>query len=322
MNLFDATVIGGMPVRNHFVRSATYEGKAAEDGSPTPAIDAIYRALAEGGVGTIITSYAYITSYEQSRKDQLGIYKDELIDAYRPLVDAVHERGAKIVMQIVHCSSLRQAHPETALILGPSAIPFPDSGLVPKEMTREDIRNVAALFAQAAGRVKAAGFDGVQMHGGHGYLLAQFTSPLYNHRTDEYGGNAHNRYRFVREVYQAIRTEVGDDYPVWIKMNSSDEQEGGLTVEEFLEGAKELAKMGIDCIEVSGECWSAHPPEDRAYYADAAMRLSRLVDVPIILTGGLRTMDDIRPIAENSRVELFGFARPLMKNPAFLQTLR
>jgi 2,4-dienoyl-CoA reductase-like NADH-dependent reductase (Old Yellow Enzyme family) len=322
MELFESAVLGGIPVRNHFVRSATYEGKATEEGAPTPDIERLYCALAEGGVGTIITSYTYITDYEQPRANQLGIYKDSLVAAYRPLVEAVHERGAKIVMQIVHGSSWGQAFPETARILGPSAVPFIDSGIVPKEMTRDEIHEVTRLFARAAARAKAAGFDGVQLHVAHSYLLAQFTSPLYNHRTDEYGGSVENRYRFAREVCQAVRAEVGEDFPLWAKVNSSDEREGGLTVEEFLEGASGLAAAGLDCIEVSGERWRMHGADERAYYADAATRLAELVDASVILTGGLRTKADLEAVCAAGTVRFFGFARPLMKDPAFLETLR
>lgn len=320
-DLFGKGRLGGIEVRNHFVRSATFERRATEDGYPTKTIEGIYLALADGGVGTIITSYTFIAGYEQPRQHQLGIYDDALVPAYRDLVQKVHERGSKIVMQIAHGSSLSQGYPETARVLGPSAVENPESGIVPQEMSEDDIAAVTGLFTAAARRVKEAGFDGVQLHCGHGYLLSQFTSPLFNKRTDGYGGDAPNRYRFVGEVYQAVRDAVGRDFPVWIKMNSSDEQEGGLTVDDFLVGARGLASAGIDCIEVSGNRWASHARDERAYYADAAVRLSEEVDTPIILTGGLRTMDDLKAVCERSRIRYFGFARPLMSDPEFLKSL-
>lgn len=321
MDLSKETKIGKMEVRNHFLRSATFEGAATEAGFPTEAISATYRKLANGGVGTIITSFAYISAYEQPQKNQLAIYSDDQITSYQKLTSDVHDYGAKIVMQIVHGSSLSQGYPERARILGPSSMKHPASGLTSQEMTEKDIQNVIRHFANAALRVKASGFDGVQIHCAHGYLLAQFLSPLFNHRTDKYGGPIQNRIRIVEEVYQAIRTAVGEDYPVWIKMNTSDEQPNGLTVEEFLEMAMILSNAGIDAIEVSGEHWHRHKLTERAYYKEAAMQLSKSVDTPIILTGGLRELSDLTPIYENSKVDLFGFARPFMKNPNFIKTL-
>lgn len=321
MNLFEKTHIGNMEVKNHFLRSATYEGKATEDGCPTEDTKSIYSELAKGDVGTIITSYTYITDYEQPQKHQLGIYNDSFIEAYRDLTDTVHAYNAKIVMQIVHGSSLSQGYKEKAKVLGPSSITHPVSGITPQEMTKADITNVIHSFADAAGRVKASGFDGVQIHCAHGYLLSQFISPLFNHRTDEYGGSVQNRFRIVLEVYEAIRKKVGDDYPIWIKINSSDEVPNGLTVEEFLEMANQLAASGIDAIEISGNQWTRYKANERLYYKTAAISLSELVDTPVILTGGIRTLSDMEQVYETSKVNLFGFSRPLLKNPAFLQTL-
>jgi 2,4-dienoyl-CoA reductase-like NADH-dependent reductase (Old Yellow Enzyme family) len=321
MNLFDKTQIGNMEVKNHFLRSATYEGKATDEGYPTDATKSIYQDLAKGDVGTIITSYSYITDYEQPEKHQLGIYNDSFIEAYRDLVETVHSYDAKIVMQIVHGSSLSQGYREKAKILGPSAIPHPVSGITPKEMTKEEIQDVIRFFADAAGRVKAAGFDGVQIHCAHGYLLAQFISPLFNHRTDEYGGSVQNRFRIVQEVFDAIRNKVGSDYPIWIKMNSSDEMPNGLTVDEFLEMASLLAKAGIDAIEISGDQWTKYKANERLYYKSAAIKLSELVDTPVILTGGIRALSDMEQVYQTSKVNLFGFSRPLLKNPAYIQTL-
>lgn len=318
---FQPACISGLEVPNHFVRSATYMGLADDAGAPTEQTQRVWLDLAKGGVGTIITSYTHIAAYEQPRPRQLGIYTDALIDAYRPVVRAVHEAGAKIIMQIVHGSSWGQADPAHARILGPSALPHPDSGLVPQEMTEQDIQDVVRLFAQAARRVKAAGFDGVQIHSAHDYLLSQFISPLSNRRTDAYGGSVQNRFRMLGQVYDAVRAEVGA-FPVWVKINSSDEQPGGLTVDDFLYMAGELAARGIDAVEVSGNRWARHAADDRRYYFDAARRLADAVDVPVILTGGLRTRADLDYVAAHSRIRFFGFARPLLKDPAFVQTLR
>ena len=208
MNLFDTVYIGSLKVRNHFLRSATYEGKADPDGSPNEEITRIYRELAEGGIGTIITSYTYIADYEKPADNQLGIYSDELTDKYRAVTEAAHSGGSRIIMQLVHGSSFRQADPDNARIMGPSAIAHPDSGLTPKEMSISDIADMAELFAKAAARAKDAGFDGVQIHAAHGYQLSQWITPIFNRRTDEYGGSAENRARFAAEAVSAVHAAV------------------------------------------------------------------------------------------------------------------
>lgn len=322
MNLFEKTKIGQLDVVNHFIRSATFEGKATKEGYPTEKTKEIYENLAKGNVGTIITSYTYITDYEQPEKFQLGIYDDQMIEAYKNLTNTIHQYDSKIIMQIVHGSSWGQGYPETAKILGPSIKTHPDSKLISKEMTKEEIKNVVQAFANAAMRVKKAGFDGVQIHCAHSYLLAQFISPLFNHRDDEYGGSVENRFRIVEEVYTAIRKKVGKDYPIWIKINSSDELDNGLTVDDFIYMSKKLSKLGIDAIEVSGDRWKSHSLKERAYYKEPAIALSKEITTPIILTGGLREMKDLENIMTQSNINLFGFARPFLKNNNFLKTLK
>ena len=309
MNLFDTVYIGSLKVRNHFLRSATYEGKADPDGSPNEEITRIYRELAEGGIGTIITSYTYIADYEKPADNQLGIYSDELTDKYRAVTEAAHSGGSKIIMQLVHGSSCKQADPDNARIIGPSAIAHPDSGLTPKEMSISDIADMAELFAKAAATA-------------HGYQLSQWITPIFNRRNDEYGGSALNRFRIISDVYCAIREAVGEEFPVWIKINSSDEVPGGIAMEDFLEMGREAARIGIDAIEVSGNRWKLHPETDRAYYKEAAVRLAELIDKPVILTGGLRELAQLEEISRSSKVNLFGFSRPLITDPGFISTLK
>ncbi|MCH4035744.1 MAG: NADH:flavin oxidoreductase [Lachnospiraceae bacterium] len=320
-DLFAPAQLGKLAVRNHFVRAATAEGAAADDGAPTEAIAARYEALAEGEVGTILTSYAYIAGDEKPQKHELGIWNDALIPAYEELTRRVHERGSRIVMQIVHGSSQSQADPEHAVILGPSAVPNPISGLVPREMTKEEIRQVTLQFVKAAERAKKAGFDGVEIHAAHGYLLAQFLSPLLNHRQDAYGGSVENRARFLVEVVRAVREQVGADYPVWVKINSSDEVPGGLTTEEFLKMGALVDEAGAAAIEISGNRWNAHRPEERLYYLDAARRLRPLVHADVILTGGVRDRADLLR-GQEAGIRFFGLARPFLRDPNYLKTLR
>lgn len=319
MNLFDATTIGGIEARNHFVRSATGEAKATADGFPTEKIKDIYVTLAKNNVGTIITSLTSVASYEQASRNQLAINRDELVPAYKELTDAVHTEGGRIVMQLFHGSSMSQANPSKARILGPSAIRNAYTGLVPKEMTEDDMEEVAELFAKAAVRAKDAGFDGVQLHGAHGCLLSQFLSPVYNRRTDAYGGSRENRYRFVGQVYQAVRDAVGKDYPVWIKLDSNDGYEGGLSVEDFVWNSKQLSDAGMNAIEVSGMAQPSFYQD--AYYREAAELAASQIDADVILTGGIRSLEGMESIAAESEVKFFGMSRPFLRYPDYLARL-
>ncbi len=320
--LYEPTKIGSIPVQNHFIRSATLEG-LSQDGYPSPPIIDMYKKLSEGKIGLIITSYTRIAEYEQSKAGQLAIYDDKFIPSYKQMTDIIHNLGSKIVMQIVHGSSLN-IYTEKPLILGPSPVVNPMTKRVPKEMTIDEIKTVIKLFAEAALRVKKSGFDGVQIHVAHGYLLSQFISPYFNKRRDEYGGSVENRVRIVREVVRAIREKVGNEYPLWVKINSWDEMEKGkgLEIEDFLKMSEMLSKDGVDVFEISGLKGYHHPECERAYYKEGAMRLAEIIDKPVICTGGLKNRSDVEDIYLNSNVEFFGFSRGLLKNPNFIETLK
>ena len=197
--LFESGTINGMELSNRFVRSATWEGMATDDGAVTPKLKKTMVALAKGGVGMIITSHAYIRPEGQAGPWQVGVYKDDLIDGLKEMAAAVHENGGKIVMQIAHAGNFAI---EQLTGLAPwVASDFEGLAQTPRhEMTVEEIQALTAAFAAAAGRAEAAGFDGVQIHAAHGYLLSQFLSPFYNRRTDEYGGDARGRARIQLEV--------------------------------------------------------------------------------------------------------------------------
>ncbi|MDO4650748.1 MAG: NADH:flavin oxidoreductase [Eubacteriales bacterium] len=223
-------------------------------------------------------------------------------------------------MQLFHGSSTSQAFPSIAKIFGPSAIRNPYSGLVPKEMTEEDMNEVTKLFAEAAVRAKNAGFDGIQLHGAHSCLLSQFLSPAYNRRTDQYGGSRENRYRFVSQVYKKVREAVGADYPVWIKLDSTDGYENGLSVEDFIWTSKQLSDAGMDAIEVSG--MTQPRVYHGAYYKDAAEKAAEQIEADVILTGGLRSLDDMQEICNESKVQFFGMSRAFLRYPDYVLKLK
>jgi len=323
--IFEPTIVNHLHLKNRLVRSATWENLADDKGYLTQELMETYEKLALGGVGLIITGYAFVNRDEQPNPHMMGIYSDNFIAGYRKLTDMVHEHGSRIVMQIAYGGSQTGYPPEGRLIWGPSAVADLATGVVPTPMLREDIRTLVEAFGDAAARVKRSGFDGVQIHGAHSYLLSQFLNPYYNRRTDEYGGPIENRARIFLEVYDAIRERVGNDFPVLIKINSEDFMEDGATIEDSLVLAKMLDERGIDAIEVSGGTAGSgkkipprmkiDTPEKEAYHADYAARIAAEVEAPVMLVGGLRSPAVIEGLLDNTKIELFSLSRPLLCEP-------
>ena len=249
--LFDTTTINGMELRNRFVRSATWEGMCDEHGRPGPKLAECYRLLAQGEVGLIITGYTFVRMDGKQTRGSIGAHSDDLAPELKHVADAVHAEGGKLCMQLVHTGGQARVSPGTRL-LAPSALEMPHYTGVPAEMNKEDIAAIAAAFAESARRAREWGFDAVQIHAAHGYLINQFLSPDTNRRTDAYGGSIENRCRFMLEVYQRVRTAVGAEFPVIAKLNGSDFLPGGLTIDDALFAARALDAAGIDAIEVSG----------------------------------------------------------------------
>lgn len=314
--LFEEMRIANLRAKNRLVRAATYEALATEDGHLTPELRAVYEELADGGAGTIIMSYAHVVRDEQPNPRMLGIYDDSFVPEYRELVDDLHERGAQVVSQIVYGGSATKLDPPSTRILGPSAVANPKTGIVPAEATPDDLRALVAAFAAAAARAQAAGFDGVELHAAHGYLLSQFLSPHLNRRADAYGGSLEYRARFLVEVVDAVRARVGAAFPLFVKLNSSDGVEGGLTEDDSIAAARLLADAGATAIEVSGN-WRACRTRDFAgepFFAAYAVRLAHEAGIPVILTGGNRSVDAMERLAREG-VDGFGLCRPLICEP-------
>ena len=323
-----------MMLSNRFVRSATYEGLACDNGHVTDALISLYDELARGDIGLIVTGYAYVTPNGKGAPRMLGISSDAHIEGLAKLVQGVHDHGGKIALQIVHCG--RQTLP--GLIEGtpvaPSAVPMEKYGITPRELTPDEINEITEDFGNAAGRAKQAGFDAVQIHGAHGYLLNQFLSHNTNRRTDRYGGDIETRATMLFEVYTQIRKVVGDDYPVLIKMNCSDFVEDGLELKESLWVAKKLADMGIDAIEVSGGVAETELESGKSiqkgvpvkrpegYFLQYTERFKESVDVPVIAVGGIRTLETAREIIENGKADLISMCRPFICEPLLLRRWR
>ncbi|MGD8943809.1 MAG: NADH:flavin oxidoreductase [Desulfobacterales bacterium] len=322
--LFEPSEINGMKLQNRFVRSATWEGLAAEDGSCTPQLVDLMETLAKGGVGLIISSHAYVQKVGQAGTGQLGIHNDDMIPGLKEMTAAVHNRKGIIVCQLAHAGFFGNEKLCGQTPLAPSAIDGIAEGMR-KEMTADDIRKVITAFAAAARRAKIAGFDGVQIHGAHGYLISEFISPMFNHRTDEYGGPIENRARLPLAVLQAIREAVGVDYPVLIKLNCKEFVDGGLQPEEFVQVGKMLADAGIDAIEISGGLpvspktrpsqLGINKEEKEAYFQEEARALRKETDVTLILVGGNRSFHVAEGLVAEGVADYISMSRPLIREP-------
>lgn len=325
--LFESTKIRELELANRFIRSATWEGMAAEDGECTPRLINLMTQLAEAQVGLIITSYAYIRRDGQNAPGQLGIHKDELIQGLKKMAEAVHEKGGKIIPQIVHAGFFANPKITKQRPIAPSPI----QGLAKtprREMTYQDVQEIIKAFGLAARRAKEANFDGVQIHAAHGYLLNEFLSPFFNHRTDMYGGKIENRARVLMEVLQSVREAGGSDFPVLIKMNCNDFLDGGFSLEESIEVGIMLAENGIDAIELSGGTMlpGKKSPAQRginteakeAYFLQAAKAFRKRVDIPLILVGGIRSYGVAEAIIRDGIADYVAMSRPLIREPGLI----
>ena len=313
-SLFEANTLAGIPMRNRFVRSATWEGAAEENGLVSDRLTEMMCELAAGEVGLIISGHAYVASEGRAGNRQLAIDRDECLPGLTAMVKAVHDAGGRIAAQLAHAGFS-------------SRVTEGCEACAPDAVDQAWIKRTVKAFSEAALRAQKAGFDAVQVHSAHGYMLSSFLSPRYNHRTDEYGGSIENRARLLFEVYENIRSVVGNDYPVFVKMNSEDFIEGGMTVPTMLRTAAMLAFKGIDAIELSGGVQESEPeespvrkvnpsgPDEEGYYLKAARLYKQSIQVPLILVGGFRSLEACRRILENGEADYISLCRPLIREP-------
>lgn len=327
-NLFTETSINGLKLKNRFIRAATWEGLATQNGSVTPQLVKMLVKLAKGGVGLIVTSHSYVSAEGQGTPWQLGIYSDKLVPRLKELTSAIHEQDCKIILQLAHAGEFA----ETDLTAEPAWSVSGSSGLTASQLkvvTPYDIPHIITSYAQAAKRAKDAGFDGVQVHAAHGYFLSQFLSPAFNHRTDAYGGDIQNRTRIHCEILQAIREIVGSNYPVFIKMNCADFINNGLEPEDSLRAAKIFEDAGFDAIEVSGgiirtgKLSPSRPgitsQDKEAYFRDYARKFKSTLNTPLIIVGGIKSFEIATQIIEDGTADYVSMSRCLIREPDLIK---
>ena len=330
--LFESTVLNGMVLRNRFVHSATNEGMANADGSDNERLLRWQEEVAEGEVGLIIPGYSNVSEQGKGRVGQTGVHSDEMIPGLAGMAEAVHRHGSCIALQIHHTGCNRYLPSKTGYALGASDMKTTD---IPcRAMTKEEIAQTVSDFAAAAVRVKKAGFDAVQLHAAHSYLLSQFVSPYFNHRTDEYGGSLENRARFGLEVLRAVRSAVGPGFPVLIKINSEDFLDGGFPLDEMVPYALMLEREGVDAIEMSGGTHFSPtkyfcsrptgtvPKGQEIYFKEAAELYKREVKVPLMLVGGVRSLGVAEGVVKTGLADYVSISRPLIREPDLVKRWR
>lgn len=365
--VFSPGRIGNIEIKNRLVRSATYENAATDNGEATDVLVEIYRMLGQGGVGLIITGITGVYPKALAPAKLMRIDNDSYIPGLTKVSKAVHDLGndCKIMLQLHHpgrqildpekAASLlppalvaymekaqispptaEEAEPEIEPT-APSAIFDPTFQRTPRALTLEEVDEIIDAFAEGIRRAQEAGFDGVQLHAAHGWLLSSFLSPHTNQREDQYGGSTENRTRMVKEIYERARKKVGKDFPILIKMNTTDFLPTGSTLDEAAKVGEILSKTGFAALEASGGMWEALTrdqeelgwmpvllPESRvgiktrdqeAYFLEGAKKLKNRTNTPIILVGGVRSFDKIEEIVGSGWADFLSMSRPLIRQP-------
>ena len=353
--------IGNMEVKNRFVRSATLENMATENGNVSKVLIKLHSSLAKGNVGLIIPGYMYVHPSGRAYKYQTGIYKDDQIPGLRKLTNAIHKENGKVAFQIVHAGmqtfsrliGVTPAGP-TGDILNPVSIEYS------REMTEEEIQDSIKAFAAAAKRAVAAGADAIQLHAAHGYLINQFLSPFYNCRKDNWGGSDENRFRFLKEIIVKTKKVLPNDTPLLIKLSTNDfTPEKGIVPPLAVKYSEWMVKLGINAIETScgsgsfsifdmargnipvKEILQAIPDYmkslaeeiygdmvgkfdiEEGYNLDATKLIkTKLKDTPLILVGGLRTRSFIEDVLEKGYADFISMSRPFIREPFLVQNFK
>ena len=317
IDLFRLFKIGRLELRNRFVRSATWDGSADDSGRVTNRSVALYRKLGQGEIGLIITGHAFVSKLGQATPGQYGIYSDDFIPGLRRLTLAVHKAEGKIAIQITH-AGINSGYLEKQGIQVPAVSADVEVRRPHYEMSDEDIEAIISDFTAAAQRAVEAGFDAVQLHGAHGYLMSQFLSPITNRRQDRWGGSLENRHRFHLEVVSRIRKAVGPDFPILIKFGVRDDDENGLPIEDGVETAQQMQTQGIDAIEVSGGIGLSPVSRGEAFYRDRAAFVKRAIYIPVIVVGGIRSLQTAQSIIDNGDADLISMSRPFIREPGLV----
>lgn len=314
--MFNPVHIGSLELQNRFIRSATAEFAANEDGTIIDEYYELYSNLGKGGIGLIIQGHLYIMDEGKAHKKMAGIAHDYHLNGLKQITQLIRKAGtgSVIAAQLNH-GGAHSVSSKTA---------SPREGKEVRVMTESDIEDVIAGFREAALRAKKAGYDAIQIHGAHGYLISQFLSNKTNQRTDSWGGNLENRAHLLLSVYHAIRSAIGNTFPVLLKMNGSDGPSKGFTVEESSKIASWLANEGLDAIEISGmkSTRTVKIEEEEGYFASTGRKIKQHIgDMPLVLVGGHRSLAKIQQLRDEF-ADFISLSRPFIREPDLVQKFK
>lgn len=313
-----------LSLKNRLVMPPMATAKSEDSGRLNKHLLDYYEEKSRGGyISLIIIEHSFVSIEGKASNKQLSIAEDSFIEDLKELADIIHKNGSKAVMQINHAGSATSKDVTGVDPVAPSAVPNPrvQGGITPKELSAEEIKNIIESFKAAAVRVKKAGFDGVEIHSAHGYLLNQFFSPLTNKRTDEYGGNLEGRIKIHIDIIKAVREAVGNDYPILLRLGASDYMEGGSTIEDSKAAAQDFERAGIDVIDISGGfCgYAGSGSTDQGYFSPLTEAIKSVVSIPVILTGGITEPFAAEKLLAEGKADLIGVGRAILKDSSWAQ---
>lgn len=318
--------IGNLELKNRLVMPPMATAKATEQGKVTESICDYYNEKSLGGyLGLIITEHSYVSLEGKAGRGQISMAEEEDIEGLKKLTEVIHKNKTKVFAQLSHAGGAAKSEITGKTVYGASAFPMPKTGFVPEEMTLVEIQKVIDAFVKAALRAKKAGFDGVEIHSAHGYLLNQFYSPLTNKRNDDYHAQSlKGRLKLHIEIIEAVRKVVGDDYPIALRLGACDYQDGGSTIQDGVEAAKLLAKVGIDLLDISGGFCGYIPPNhtEQGYFSEVTKAIKSVVEIPVLLTGGIVDAKAANRLLENKDADLIGVGRAILKDSLWAKKAR
>ncbi|GBG57575.1 2,4-dienoyl-CoA reductase [Sporomusaceae bacterium FL31] len=311
-----------LSLHNRLVMPPMATAKSDSDGKVSSAILDFYQEKSAGGqLALVIVEHSFVQQSGKASANQLSVADDSVIAGLEQLANVLHRNGVKAVMQINHAGSATSAEITGTNPVGPSAIANPRKGGVPHELTQQEIYDLVTAFRNAASRVKAAGFDGVEIHSAHGYLLNQFFSPLTNQRTDDYGGSVEARIRIHLQVIEAVRQAVGPDYPILLRLGAADFVEGGSTIQDSQIAAREFEKAGINMLDISGGFSGYINPDNNqpGYFSSLSAAIKEVVSIPVILTGGITTAQAAEELLAAGKADLIGVGRAILQDSQWVK---
>lgn len=320
MLLKEPVKIKNLEIANRLVLPPMHTGKCPDGKVPPELCEYYVRRAANGAVGLIITEFSYVSRQGRATPVQLSLASDSDIEGHKTLVNAIHTSGSKVFSQINHAGAAAQAEVTGCEAVAPSAVRSPrakESVPLPRELTVEEIHQIEDDYVAAAVRSKAAGYDGVEIHGAHGYLYNQFFSPLMNHRHDEYGSDTiESRVRIFIETIQKIRSVVGEAYPIAVRLGGCDYMDGGSTISDCANAARLLVEAGCDYMDISGGMCGTMNPYDKApgYFWESSKAVKDMVDVPVLLTGGVTTAEQAEELLKANKADMIGVGRALFRD--------